>query len=247
MDFPIMQSQLLNLFGKPRDPAPYLKVIDLKEFAGYLGHVRDFQGNPWSCRIYGHEAMAGPLKAAFRLLCERGYAGELKTYDGCVCIRPPKGGSMPYSVHAWGLAVDFNALTNPYGGRPTLSARLVKYFAECGFEWGGLWSTPDGMHFQLPWVRAREDGNPLNPVAWRGEPGEQPVTGPEPENTPESRYRVAAETLNIRSGPGTGFEDWGNISGGEIVAPVNTDGWVPILLEDNSIGWLAEKYLHKVR
>lgn len=164
----LMQNELLSRFGTPRDPAPYLKIIDLKEFAGYLGHVKDFNGNRWSCRIYAHELMEAPLKAAFKRLCERGLAGELRTFDGAVCIRPPKGGSMPYSVHAWGLAVDFNAGSNPYGGRPTLSSGFVKSLAENGFEWGGLWSIPDGMHFQLPWIRVRSDDNPLNPVAWRG-------------------------------------------------------------------------------
>jgi hypothetical protein len=163
----LMQSELLSRFGTPRDPAPYLKIIDLREFAPYLWSVKDYNDNAWSCRIYGHELMEAPLRAAFKRLCERGLAGELLTFDGCVNIRPPSGGGMTYSVHAWGLAVDFNARTNGYGKRPALSSGFVKCFAECGFEWGGLWDTPDGMHFQLPWIRVRTDGNPLNPVAWR--------------------------------------------------------------------------------
>jgi hypothetical protein len=169
LDFPIFQSQLADIFGEPnvddfaRD---WLKTLDFTEFAEVFGHVVDYEGNPWHCKIYGHLALEGPLRRAFRLLVDRGLAGEMRTFDGCFCIRKMKGGS-GYSVHSWGLAVDFNAGSNGFGQKPTLSAEFVKCFAESGFEWGGLW-TPDryrdGMHFQLPWIRERS--GPLAPVAW---------------------------------------------------------------------------------
>jgi hypothetical protein len=157
----IFQRDLTKLYGYPKERAGYLTTIDLREFAGRLGHVRDFQGNQWSCRIYGHEAMAGPLKKAFGLLCERALAGELKTYDGCFNIRKMVSGNS-YSVHSWGMAVDFNARWNPYGGEVQFSGDFILCFAEAGFEAGALWSTPDGMHFQLPWIRDwRQSDNPL--------------------------------------------------------------------------------------
>jgi hypothetical protein len=254
MEFPLLQNKLLNLIGTPKDPAPYLKVIDLGELSDYLGHVRDYEGNPWSGRIYGHELLEAPLTAAFRLLCEGGFAGELRTFDGCVCIRPPKGGSMPYSVHAWGLAVDFNAGSNGYGQRPTLSHGFVSCFSQCGFEWGGIWrpdSGRDGMHFQLAWTRVRTDGNPLNPVAWEGEaPTILPETAKRSEH-PE-KYRVTASELNIRSGPGTGYEVLGRFLSGAIVAraeievPAEASGWVPVLLGNGGTGWLSERYLQEI-
>ncbi|MFA5381848.1 MAG: M15 family metallopeptidase [Candidatus Micrarchaeia archaeon] len=185
MKFPIMQNQLLNLFGAPRDPASYLTTISLKEFAEYLGHVRDFEGNPWSLRIYGHELLAGPLRAAFQKLCGRGLAGELRTFDGCFNIRQMKGGSS-YSVHSWGLAMDLNAGSNPFGGMPTLSTKFVQCFAESGFEWGGLWqpdSLRDGMHFQLPWIRDRGHDSPLFPTAWGEDVAEAPIEGSTPAPT----------------------------------------------------------------
>lgn len=259
MEFPLLQNKLLSLFGTPKDPAPYLKVIDLGELSGCLGHVRDYEGNPWPGRIYGHELLEAPLKAAFRLLCEGGFAGELRTFDGCVCIRPPKGGSMPYSTHAWGMALDLNAGSNGYGQRPTLSYGFVSCFSQCGFEWGGIWrpdSGRDGMHFQLPWTRVRTDGNPLNPVAWEGE---APTILPEtakwwesPQEASAKKYRVTASTLNIRSGPGTGYEILGKFPAGAIVAlaeidvPAEASGWVPVMIKVNKIGWLAENYLEEV-
>lgn len=148
----LLQSQLLSLFGKPRDPAPYLVVIDLAQFKTALAHVKDYEGHPWSCRVYGHRLMEEPLKQAFKNLITMGFAAELKTYDGCVCVRLMTSGN-GWSTHAWGMAIDFNAGKNGYGRKPTLSPGFVKCFTNAGFEWGGKWSTPDGMHFQLPKTR----------------------------------------------------------------------------------------------
>lgn len=54
------------------------------------------------------------------------------------------------SYHAWGLAVDLNATTNPSGGHhtdmPADAAALARAF---GMEWGGTWHDPyDPMHFE---------------------------------------------------------------------------------------------------
>jgi hypothetical protein len=160
---PIFQKGLVAKYGYPREEADYLKLIDFRDFTAFLGHVLDFGGNLWTCRIYGHEALEQPLRQAFDLLCARGLAGELKTYDGCFCIRKMRGGNN-YSVHSWGLAVDFNAAQNPFGGEITFSDELILCFAEAGFEAGALWSKPDGMHFQIPWTKDwRNSEHPLRP------------------------------------------------------------------------------------
>jgi hypothetical protein len=145
----IYEDRLTDLFGVARDPAPYLKVMDFKEFKKDFAHVRDYLGNVWSCRIYGHELMEAPLRLAFRNLVDRGFAGEWRTYEGCLNVRPKTGGGGT-STHGWGLAIDLNAGTNGYSKKPTLSAGFVKCFTDAGFTWGGAWYTPDGMHFQLP-------------------------------------------------------------------------------------------------
>ena len=99
-------------------------------------------------KVYCNKAMSGPLLKAFKNLIETGHVKELKTWDGCFNIRPKKSGRTP-SLHSWGLAVDLNAAWNGYGRVPTLSAGFVKCFTDAGFDWGGLWKTKDGMHFQL--------------------------------------------------------------------------------------------------
>lgn len=66
-----------------------------------------------------------------------------------------------------------------------------------------------------------------------------------PQGGQPMSYRVKANPLNIRSGPGTNYEAVGTVSAGDVIAPVDTLGWVPVLLEDNSIGWLAQQYLEE--
>lgn len=99
-------------------------------------------------RIYCNKDLVRPLAQAFTFLIQRGFADELKTWDGCFNIRKKRGlGSL--SLHSWGIAVDVNAAWNGLGKEPTLSPGFVKCFTDAGFEWGGTWGRKDGMHFQL--------------------------------------------------------------------------------------------------
>jgi hypothetical protein len=172
IDFPFFQSDVPGIFEgdvtDPHDPdfqAGYLKTMNFSEFHPHFDHVKDFEGNPWNYKIYGCYFLEDPTRKALGMIVEQGLSELLHTFDGCHCIRPPKGGSMRWSMHSWGLAEDWNAGSNSYGAKPAMDSRIVKCFAACGFEWGGLWSPPqDGMHFQLPWIKERT--GPLAPVAW---------------------------------------------------------------------------------
>lgn len=100
-------------------------------------------------RIYCNRDLVKPLQNAFINLISRGYAeSELLTWDGCFNIRQMTGGT-GYSLHSWGIAVDVNAFENGYGKTPKLSSGFVECFTDAGFDWGGEWRTPDGMHFQI--------------------------------------------------------------------------------------------------
>lgn len=99
-------------------------------------------------RVYCNRDIHGPLLHALCLLDERGLLCELKTWNGCFEIRK-KRGLASMSLHSWGLAVDVNAAENPLGAKPVLSAEFVACWTEAGFDWGGNWSRPDGMHFQI--------------------------------------------------------------------------------------------------
>ncbi len=100
-------------------------------------------------RIYCNKDMVEPLTKAFKNLIATGHVKELKTWDGCFNIRTKRGYLDNMSLHSWGVAIDVNAAWNGFGKKPSLSKEFVKCFTDAGFDWGGLWVKPDGMHFQL--------------------------------------------------------------------------------------------------
>jgi hypothetical protein len=163
IEFPFLQHEVEDMFGDPRDPDfqnEWLGFIDLAEFADMLGQVKDFH-HPSYFGFYGHYLLEHPLKKALGLVREKGQGKIIQTFDGCHCIRPSKSGKFT-SMHAWGLAVDLNAASNPYSESrliTTFPDAFVACFTQAGFEWGGLWQSPhDAMHFQLPWTRAWTPG-----------------------------------------------------------------------------------------
>jgi hypothetical protein len=99
-------------------------------------------------RVYCNRELVAPLTAALRNVHNRGLGDQLRTWDGCFQIRRKRGGAAP-SLHSWGLAIDINAAWNGFGKPPTMSPELVRAFTDAGFDWGGTWRSPDGMHFQL--------------------------------------------------------------------------------------------------
>ena len=99
-------------------------------------------------RLYCNKDLKEPLLKAFRNLIDRDLACHIMTWDGCFNIRLKRGGST-YSLHSWAIAIDINAAWNGFGDRPQMPKEVVKCFTDAGFEWGGTWSKPDGMHFPL--------------------------------------------------------------------------------------------------
>ena len=99
-------------------------------------------------RLYCNKDLVPFLEKAFRNVNERELADQIKTWGGCFNIRNIRGRTTP-SLHSWGIAVDFNEAWNRLGMKPTMSPELVKCFTDAGFDWGGVWSRPDGMHMQL--------------------------------------------------------------------------------------------------
>ena len=99
-------------------------------------------------RIYCNVRLVKPLEAALTKIRDRELQDQVKTWDGCFNIRK-KRGAVSSSLHSWGVAIDINAAWNGFKKPPTMSRELVACFTESGFDWGGTWSKPDGMHFQL--------------------------------------------------------------------------------------------------
>ena len=70
------------------------------------------------------------------------------------------------SNHAFGLAVDINALANPVGTPGDMPDEVVRQWEAEGGEWGGDWERADPMHFETHLTpgqiraRYRADGTP---------------------------------------------------------------------------------------
>lgn len=99
-------------------------------------------------RLYCNSDLVKPLNEALNNIIERDLACDIWTWDGCFNIRVKKAGKS-LSLHSWGIAIDINAGWNGFNQLPTMSDKLVACFTDAGFDWGGNWSKPDGMHFQL--------------------------------------------------------------------------------------------------
>ena len=72
---------------------------------------------------------------------------NLDLYGGCFCFRKMTNGDY-LSTHSWGIAIDLVPHLGPYGKEPLVPQFIVQAFKKRGFEWGGDWKAPDGMHFQ---------------------------------------------------------------------------------------------------
>jgi hypothetical protein len=99
-----------------------------------------------------HRLMIPQLAAALGEIERAGLAGLIRPddYGGCYVPRfIDRNPSNPLSMHAFGLAVDINVSTNQLGTAGDMDPRIVAIFEKWGFQWGGRWSRPDPMHFEV--------------------------------------------------------------------------------------------------
>ena len=96
-----------------------------------------------------HRLMWEPLAGALNQILEEGLEEylsieEWRSSGGCYAPRRinrfEAGGSI--SRHAWGIAIDINT-------KSSYPPRVVQIFNDWGFAWGGTWTSPDEMHFEL--------------------------------------------------------------------------------------------------
>jgi hypothetical protein len=143
---PVVMKQIFGEFSAyPRsddpaflnvDPAWYDEHIETRDVP-LLGEV--------TCNVELFPALVGAL----RDVEAAGLGEEIHVYSGCYAARTvARSPTAPPSQHAYGAAIDINAPENPYGGTPTMDARIVRIFQRWGFLWGGRFLTPDGMHFE---------------------------------------------------------------------------------------------------
>lgn len=71
---------------------------------------------------------------------------KLNEFGGIFNQRKSRG-SQRWSVHSWGMAVDYLPSLGKFGVPARTPAPVVDAFKAQGFLWGGDWAKPDGMHF----------------------------------------------------------------------------------------------------
>ncbi len=101
-----------------------------------------------------HRKLVPQLRRALGAIARAGLGGHIDTGDFGGCYGPRFIGRDPggrLSTHAWGAAVDLNVTTNALGAEPTIDEAIVNIMVQHGFDWGGTWLIPDGMHFE--WAR----------------------------------------------------------------------------------------------
>ena len=96
-----------------------------------------------------HRLIVPLLTGAMNELRAQGLAGLVRSFSGCYSPRMQVPNDEAISMHAFGIAVDINAASNPYGATPRQDPQLVEVMERWGFAWGGNWSVPDGMHFEF--------------------------------------------------------------------------------------------------
>jgi hypothetical protein len=99
-----------------------------------------------------HRVMLPQLGAALQEVVDAGLASTIDPADFGGCYSPRFIGRDPgrgLSLHTWGIAVDLNVSGNQVGTAGTIDPRVVRIFESWGFAWGGRWSVPDPMHFEL--------------------------------------------------------------------------------------------------
>jgi hypothetical protein len=134
----ITSRECLSRYGKPEDEK-HMVIFDVPSHLE-IGFIPK--------RIYCNKDLVIPLSKALNAVVLRGYADMITSWDGCFNIRKKRGATSS-SLHSWGLAIDINAAYNQFGKQPTMNQKLVSCFNDNGFEWGGYWGKPDGMHFEL--------------------------------------------------------------------------------------------------
>jgi len=107
-------------------------------------------------KIAVHKLAAVPLAMALLEVNKAGLVKYLSPYGGGYEFRLQRGSGFKLSMHALGLAVDFDPEANPLGCPPgegrfdtEEGQKVVAIMALYGWYWGGHFQRRDPMHFQF--------------------------------------------------------------------------------------------------
>lgn len=161
------QSECREFYGNPvnkRDPskvAPQWEAQNLVVVASPWRMVTSWRDEKGVRRpvkgVRVHRKCAESLARVFAAIWQASGQDQAKIEQwGCHLLgggftyRAKRGGSS-LSMHAYGCAIDLDPDRNGMGDTTPNFANIrevLNAFASEGWEWGGDWSSPDGMHWQ---------------------------------------------------------------------------------------------------
>jgi hypothetical protein len=103
-------------------------------------------------RVRCNRGIISQMRGALREVVRDGLSQLIDPSQYAGCYVPKFIGTDPQSGishHTWGVAFDINVSQNVFGHTPLLDPRIVSIFERWGFNWGGRWLVPDGMHFEF--------------------------------------------------------------------------------------------------
>lgn len=103
-----------------------------------------------------HKLAVPKFEALIKAWEDAGLLGDVLTWNGSYSARLVRGTTQgTLSAHSWGTAFDINAKWNGLGVKPPAEGvhgsvlRLVPIADKLGWCWGGQFTRPDAMHFEL--------------------------------------------------------------------------------------------------
>lgn len=146
--------EIIRRYGEPWKNQYELAVFEERHMtlwrANFLEVAASIDLTSLPCRhIYMNREMVAPWNIALVALAHKGIVGEIKSFGGCWNVRKIRGRDDAWSIHTWGLALDFNAESMPLGMLSSWSPAFVRTMNESGFVWGGDFERIDAMHFQF--------------------------------------------------------------------------------------------------
>jgi hypothetical protein len=146
------QQEHMTLWQAPVWTRKYMTVFDNGWAPGTvsLSNPLGFGVAPFS-RIYCNRAILSKLDITFLALTHMGLIQEIKTFDGCFNVRKIRGREQDpdaYSIHSFGLALDFNAADMPLGAPCKWTPKFLAVWKSLGWTNGGEFERRDFMHFE---------------------------------------------------------------------------------------------------
>jgi len=141
---------------------------------------------------------------------------------------PPSEGGARYRVDAYRL----NFRQGPGTNFPVIGSLQKSEMVD------GLGVSPDGQ-----WAQVRKS---TGVTGWASLKFMTEIAPPPPSNPDDVLMIVTVDTLNVRSGPSTGYSVIGKVHRGERLVYLNATpawDWVNIKTPDNKTGWCSAKYL----